>query len=645
MTDALYAHQAIALKWMQGVEEDKSRKGGILADAMGLGKTITALALILTRLHWRSSTSPTLVVAPVALVNQWEREAVSKIKPEYGLRILNTQKTKCTLERLRSSDLVLTTYGKLRSEVKAYDEAADRESDDKGSLLGDDYLTRKFPIFGPDSMFHRVILDEAHLIRNADTATAKAVSRVRAEHRWCLTGTPMMNSVDDLAGLMQFLQVESYSDPKVFREAFKTLQRRQGETSSDHVALEKLQALLNGMMLRRTKDSLVDGSPIISLPIKEEVTEHVVLSDHEEVMYNNIHLEAQQHVSNLLHGTSKHRSTSLSLLLRLRQACCHPELYAISRKSSRVKNYPVEIVGDVEQRNSTDTPRGDLVDHHNDVRHEYDDGLVGSNHNVGESNMGESSDKRFQETNEAIPEKSTVANTIVESGCETCVKRTVDSRYEMQRSSDSSPGEHRLREPVIAKGNARPQPQPMAYLQQSCTSSAKIAKCMNIMRDIQATGEKTIIFSQWTLLLDLLELQISKAMIKFCRYDGSMRSVHRDKAVDDFTAADSKVKVILMSLHAGNAGLNLAAASHIILMDPFWNPFVEDQAIGRAHRMGQTKKVKVHRLLVKGTIEDRIVELQAHKRKQVDGVLNQDAVHVGALNTNDLGFLLDVSSR
>ncbi|KAH6645712.1 SNF2 family N-terminal domain-containing protein [Truncatella angustata] len=83
MIHALYAHQAIALKWMQGVEEDKSRKGGIMADTMGLGKTITALALILTRPPGRSSTSvstanqPTLVVAPVALVNQWEREAVS----------------------------------------------------------------------------------------------------------------------------------------------------------------------------------------------------------------------------------------------------------------------------------------------------------------------------------------------------------------------------------------------------------------------------------------------------------------------------------------------------------------------------------------------------------------------------------------
>lgn len=75
------------------------------------------------------------------------------------------------------------------------------------------------------------------------------------------------------------------------------------------------------------------------------------------------------------------------------------------------------------------------------------------------------------------------------------------------------------------------------------------------------------------MLLDILEVELSSAQIKPCRYDGSMRSAHRVQVIDNFTRADSEAKSILMSSHAGNAGLNLTAASRIILMDPFWNPF------------------------------------------------------------------------
>ncbi|KAI1839299.1 hypothetical protein JX266_014490, partial [Neoarthrinium moseri] len=100
------------------------------------------------------------------------------------------------------------------------------------------------------------------------------------------------------------------------------------------------------------------------------------------------------------------------------------------------------------------------------------------------------------------------------------------------------------------------------------------------------------------------------------------------------------IKVMLISLHAGNCGLNLSAASHVILMDPCWNPFVEDQATGRVHRIGQTQEVQVHRILAEGTVEDRIVEFQQRKRAQVNVALDEAAAQsTGELSTDDLAYV------
>ena len=113
----------------------------------------------------------------------------------------------------------------------------------------------------------------------------------------------------------------------------------------------------------------------------------------------------------------------------------------------------------------------------------------------------------------------------------------------------------------------------------------------------------------------------------------------RNEAVIDFT--DRKdCKIMLVSLKAGNAGLNLIAASQVIILDPFWNPFVEEQAIDRAHRIGQQKPVQVHRVLVPNTVEDRILALQEKKRELIEAALDEKASqNVGRLGIRELGFL------
>lgn len=99
---------------------------------------------------------------------------------------------------------------------------------------------------------------------------------------------------------------------------------------------------------------------------------------------------------------------------------------------------------------------------------------------------------------------------------------------------------------------------------------------------------------------------------------------------------------MLISLKAGNAGLNLVAASKVIILDPFWNPYIEMQAVDRAYRIGQQNKVEVHRILVEGTVEDRIIQLQEQKRKLVESALDENAAKsMGRLDIRQLAFLFN----
>jgi SNF2 family DNA or RNA helicase len=145
-------------------------------------------------------------------------------------------------------------------------------------------------------------------------------------------------------------------------------------------------------------------------------------------------------------------------------------------------------------------------------------------------------------------------------------------------------------------------------------NSSKIEKAVEIIKKIsdQGTGDKVIVFSHFTALLDLIEVPIARSGWKYCWYDGRMTPADRCSAISSF-ALQPDCLVMLVSLKAGNSGLNLTCASNIIIMEPSWNPYIEDQAIGRVHRIGQEKHVRVYRILVADTIETRILELQEKK--------------------------------
>jgi SNF2 family DNA or RNA helicase len=170
---------------------------------------------------------------------------------------------------------------------------------------------------------------------------------------------------------------------------------------------------------------------------------------------------------------------------------------------------------------------------------------------------------------------------------------------------------------------------------QNAETSSKVTLLLEFLDEVLAEGHKALIFSQWTSFLDLIEPHLNKAEIGFTRLDGSTRD--RQSVVSTFQSDDGP-PVLLASLKAGGLGLNLTAADHVFILDPWWNPAAEDQAADRAHRIGQNRPVMVYRIVAENTVEERILALQDKKRALSEAALGGAA---GALSREDLLSLLE----
>ncbi|ORY60553.1 SNF2 family N-terminal domain-containing protein [Pseudomassariella vexata] len=752
----LYRHQKMALKWMENMEADNQKKGGILADDMGLGKTVSTIALMLSRrVEWdrfNSSNRPVktnVIVGPVALIKQWEREIDKKVNYRHRFEVHNYHSKKVDYNTLRQKDIVLTTYGTLGAELKKFEEYV-KKSTQRGESIDESHLQKLCPFLSPKSQFHRVVLDEAQCIKNKKTQAAKAAGRIVAEYRWCLSGTPMMNSVSELASLINFLRIKPYCETDKFSRTFGCLSATRSGGHNRDKAMRQLQTLLKAIMMRRSKTSIIDGKPIIDLKPKIETVDHVVFNEDDGQFYRDLETESRVTISKYLReGTvGKHYSIALVLLLRLRQACCHPYLHltdldygnneipedvmlelaktlapAVVNRIKEAEGFECPIcydavdnpsimlpcghdtcaecldrlTGNAEQRNLQNGNEGGSKVHCPECRGDIDIKKVityeyfkkvhmpqpdeatttaaEKEETASESEDNNETDSEDETDDDMgdddVDERGNLKDFVVNDdndgvNADDVDPDTTDLNDELGTVIEKSKATKKSKRPKKNKGKAKQKElevkphmlkdlrkdagksqeayrRYMRYLKKIWLPSAKVTKCQELIADIQQTGEKTIVFSQWTLLLDLLEIPIKHELkLGYRRYDGGMSATQRDHAVRDFMENDD-VKVILVSLKAGNAGLNLTSASQVIIMDPFWNPYIEMQAIDRAHRIGQQNTVKVHRVLIENTVEDRIVLLQEKKRKLVDAALDEGAAkNIGRLNADDLAYLFGI---
>jgi SNF2 family DNA or RNA helicase len=167
--------------------------------------------------------------------------------------------------------------------------------------------------------------------------------------------------------------------------------------------------------------------------------------------------------------------------------------------------------------------------------------------------------------------------------------------------------------------------------------SAKLDTLLEQLDELRQEGHKALVFSQFTSLLAIVRERLDAAGVKYEYLDGATRN--REAHVDAFQN-DPACTLFLISLKAGGLGLNLTAAEYVFLLDPWWNPAVEAQAVDRAHRIGQTRPVFAYRLIARDTVEEKVLELQKTKRDLADAILGEDNSLIRDLKKEDLELLL-----
>ncbi len=284
----LRPYQLEGVSWLQFLRT--CDLGGVLADDMGLGKTVQTLAHILIEKASGRMESPVLVVAPTTLMGNWFMET-ERFAPQLKVLILQGNERKKGFDRIGEYDLILTTYPLL---------ARDREI----------FLKHKF---------HLLILDEAQNVKNAKTQAHKVIREIRANHRLCLTGTPMENHLGELWSLFHVLLPGFLGDEKQFQKLFRKPIEKEGSLERKKV----LQKRISPFMLRRTKQQV-----ILELPPKTEILTPIELTQKQRDLYEAVRLTMMQKVLLQVEekGLARSRIVLLDALLKLRQICCDPRL-------------------------------------------------------------------------------------------------------------------------------------------------------------------------------------------------------------------------------------------------------------------------------------------------------------------------------
>ncbi|KAL2253214.1 UNVERIFIED_CONTAM: Helicase-like transcription factor CHR28 [Sesamum indicum] len=577
------ALQRIALSWMVNKETRSACcSGGILADDQGLGKTISTIALILKERSPPSKTpktnekqsetetlnldedddgaletyhegaepcqvngSPTnggkaslqakgrpsggtLIVCPTSVLRQWSEELHNKVTSEADLSVLvyyGSNRTKDPLE-LAKYDVVVTTYAIVSMEVPKQP-VVDENDDQIGSPLKEFSSCRKRKLLetmsdkksseskktrkginnellenmsGPLAKvgWFRVVLDEAQSIKNHRTQVARACWGLRAKRRWCLSGTPIQNAIDDLYSYFRFLRHEPYAVFRTFCEQLKVPIHR-----SPKNGYKKLQAVLKTIMLRRTKGTLIDGEPIINLPPKTIELKKVDFSKEERDFYCRLEAESRAQFAD----PPEDAVVTVCGHVFCNQCICEH----IIGDDTQCPTKKCKTSLTISSVFSTSTLRIALSDKLNVA-------------NAANSEVAEVSEPGSLR----CPEDSSK------------IKAALDLLLSLSKPQDFAP---RKNGSELIHGGCS---------EKLCIcDSAEDSRTLDRIRDsnnlVKVMGEKAIVFSQWTGMLDLLEACLKKSSIQYRRLDGTMPVAARDRAVKDFNSLPQQRKRKMVS--------------------------------------------------------------------------------------------------
>jgi len=620
--DRLYGYQREGVAWMAKLLS--RQHGGVLADEMGLGKTIQVCALL--NGARKAGKTHALLLMPVTLLDQWSREAKIWCPgwPVYTYYGTVTQRAKA-LRGIRRpmGGLLLTSYslginceellqvrvedapeptrrrgrppGSQPSKRRKLDdddgegEAVESEEEIEPELPGGG---EGLPEIGSTRAWDLVICDEAHRMKNMSSLLAKSLRGLKSNCRILLTGTPVQNALQDLWALMDFAQpgllgnhatfVKTFSEP-IDRGSVRGAKVWAVELKK-HLA-EQLRNLINPHLLRRTKTSagimgdgetegsgedaeMEDSTPDVEgvvkkLPSKKETIVWLYPSEEQEAMYKKV-LE-QSEVIREACNKSKLGIEVFRAIGLLKRLCNHPLLLL---QMPKVKDW-ADFLKEVQETGTTST-------------------------------------EAEKEVSEAEQDEAMAA------------VASVDAEAEAGEDGADPPS------PDVEEM--------LSKLSRNCQDvlrqSAKLRCLSKLLPDLAAKGHRTLVFSQSVKMLDLVQICCLKPNgLRCLRIDGLTETQARAEKVAKFNSQPERFQCMLLTTAVGGVGLNLTAADRVVLVDPAWNPATDAQAVDRAYRIGQTKEVRVYRLIMSGMVEDKMFRLQVFKMGLTRTALEADQQH------------------
>ncbi|CAJ0553138.1 Ff.00g116500.m01.CDS01 [Fusarium sp. VM40] len=513
--------------------------GGILADEMGLGKTLCVLSLICWSLDLLRDTeaqgngselSTTLVVIPKSIIPSWQAQIKNHIVPgQIRVALYYGTGRQNLVKDFRKNDIVLTTYQTLRSE-----------------------WTNKGPLF--TAQWFRVVLDEgqycylntlfmrltnaAHRIGNRSTQVFQAACELQSPRRWCLTGTPIVNSIDNYGALLAFIKIEPLVTKATFDRWISNPIRDKAKEG-----LRKLRILVEATCLRRTKSSVSQALPPPT--IREE---KVHLRPYDRALYDFFETEAAKNAHDSPNNypanhseMGREKKNILSLINNLRRICDHGE--------------DLLSASDIEAWRSENSHGTRLQ-------------------------ISQLSDTATPQTNCSI-------------GPNYCTKRTNSKAESLGISIQTGPSAK------VQKMIQNIEAEQIKNL--TCSASPPV---------------KSVVFSYWTSVLNLVQNALLQAGFSCERIDGKCSIKRREEALSTFTN-DPCCTVMLATIGSGGEGIDLTPANHVHLLEPHWNPMAEEQAIARVHRTGQQRHVTATKYITPDSIEEYVQSIQVEKTQLI----------------------------
>ncbi|KAG6322176.1 hypothetical protein E4U22_000551 [Claviceps purpurea] len=596
--------QLEGLAWMKEMEKTEW-KGGLLGDEMGLGKTIQAVSLIMSDYPAKQ---PSLVLVPPVALMQWQSEIKSYTDGTLKTFVYHgtNQKAKTmTVKDLKAYDVIMMSYNSLESMYR---------KQEKG-------FTRKEGIHKEKSVihaikFHRIILDEAHCIKTRSTMTAKACFALQTEYRWCLSGTPLQNRIGEFFSLIRFLNIRPFAlylckqcpcstlewtmddsnrcsgcrhpgmqHVSVFNQELLNPIQRHGNQGLGREAFGKLRLMTDRIMLRRLKKDHTDS---MELPVKEVHVDRQFFGEEENDFANSIMTNGQRKFDTYVaQGVLLNNYANIfGLIMQMRQVADHPDLL-LKKNADGGQNVLVCCI--------CDEPAEDTI--RSRCKHDFCRACV--------SGYVKSTD---------TPD------------CPTChIALSID-----------------LEQPEIEQDGAMVKKSSIInrIKMENWVSSSKIELLVHDLHQLRSNNasHKSIIFSQFTTMLQLIEWRLRRAGITTVMLDGTMTPAQRQASIEHFMN-NVDVECFLVSLKAGGVALNLTEASRVFIVDPWWNPAAEWQSADRCHRIGQTRPCTITRLCIEDSVESRMVLIQEKKAHMIHSTINGDKKAMESLTPQDMQFL------